>query len=124
MFDTCDGNIDHCSSFTETAEVIANVAFKMFLGVNAVVRAWNADKSTFGLVFEENPLAEFTELPENCKALWYSNVLCGVIRGALEMVNMKVECEFVRCRLRGDDLNEIKVSLIETLTEKPPKGDD
>lgn len=96
----------------------------MFLGVSALVGMWSADKSTFGLVFEENPLAEFTELPENCKSLWYSNILCGVIRGALEMVNMKVECKFVRCRLRGDDLNEIRVSLIETLTEKPPKGDD
>ena len=42
----------------------------------------------FTLTFEENPLAEFVELPEEVLAggLWYSNVLCGVIRGALEMV--------------------------------------
>lgn len=115
---------DNCSNFTETAEVIAKVAFKMFLGVSATVGSWSTDKSTFGLVFEENPLAEFTELPENCSNLWYSNVLCGVIRGALEMVNMKVESKFVRCKLRGDDTNEIRVSLIETMTEKPPQGED
>lgn len=96
----------------------------MFLGVPAVAGAWSSDKKTFGLMFEDNPLAEFTELPENCKALWYSNVLCGVIRGALEMVNMKVECKFVRCRLRGDDTNEVRVSLHEILSEKPPVGDD
>jgi len=42
----------------------------------------------FVLVFDENPLTEFVELPEEALegGLWFSNVLCGVIRGALEMV--------------------------------------
>lgn len=110
--------INHCSNFKETADVIAKVAFKMFLGVSASVGPWSQDKKTFALVFDDNPLAEFAELPENCKTLWYSNVLCGVIRGALEMVNMKVECKFVKCRLRGDDHNEIKVNLHEILVEQ------
>lgn len=57
----------------------------------------------FALVFDENPLAEFVELPEEALAsnqpgsskegLWYSNVLCGAIRGALEMV-CGVDCCF------------------------------
>lgn len=110
--------INHCSNFTETADVIAKVAFKMFLGVLATVGPWSQDKKTFGLVFDDNPLAEFAELPEDCKALWYSNVLCGVIRGALEMVNMKVECRFVKDRLRGDEHNEIQVKLHEILVEQ------
>ena len=44
--------------------------------------------SSFTLTLEENPLAEFVELPDEVLegGLWYSNVLCGVIRGALEMV--------------------------------------
>lgn len=44
--------------------------------------------SSFVLTLEENPLAEFVELPEEVLegGLWFSNVLCGVIRGALEMV--------------------------------------
>jgi hypothetical protein len=44
-------------------------------------------------VFEENPLADFVELPDDGRAqeeLWYSNVLCGVVRGALEMVSLSV----------------------------------
>jgi hypothetical protein len=43
---------------------------------------------SFILTFDENPLAEFVELPEEALegGLWFSNVLCGVIRGALEMV--------------------------------------
>lgn len=96
----------------------------MFLGVTANVGGWSGDEKNFGLIFEENPLAEYAELPDSCRSLWYSNILCGVIRGALEMVNMKVECQFVRCHLRGDDTNEIRVNLNEILTEKPPVGDD
>jgi trafficking protein particle complex subunit 3 len=44
--------------------------------------------SSFTLTLDENPLAEFVELPEEVLegGLWFSNVLCGVIRGALEMV--------------------------------------
>jgi hypothetical protein len=39
---------------------------------------------------DENPLAEFVELPEEALegGLWFSNVLCGVLRGALEMVRV------------------------------------
>ena len=53
-------------------------------------RASNAPVSAFVLTFEENPLAEFVELPEEALegGLWYSNVLCGVLRGALEMVSL------------------------------------
>lgn len=75
-----------CASFADTADVVAKVAFKMFLGVPALVGSWSSDRRTFSLVFTDNPLAEFTELPEKWGGVWYSNVLCGVIKGALEMV--------------------------------------
>ena len=42
-------------------------------------------------MFEENPLADFVELPDDGRAqneLWYSNILCGVLRGAMEMVSV------------------------------------
>ena len=38
-------------------------------------------------ILEDNPLIEFAELPEQYNKLWYSNILCGVIRGSLEMVH-------------------------------------
>lgn len=110
--------ISQCTSFTETADVMAKVAFKMFLGVSAVAGNWSNDRKTFSLIFDENPLAEFAELPEEHPTLWYSNVVCGVIRGALEMVNMKVSSSFVKCKLRGDDQNEVRVSLHEILVEQ------
>ena len=51
----------------------------------------NAPGSSFTLTFDENPLAEFVELPEEALdgGLWFSNVFCGVLRGALEMVRAR-----------------------------------
>jgi hypothetical protein len=48
----------------------------------------------FTLTLDENPLTEFVELPEEAieAGLWFSNVLCGVLRGALEMVRLVVFC--------------------------------
>jgi trafficking protein particle complex subunit 3 len=45
------------------------------------------------LLLEENPLADFVELPDDGRAqdeLWFSNILCGILRGALEMVSHKL----------------------------------
>lgn len=50
---------------------------------------WTADNKQFSLLFDENPLADFVELPDDGRAqdeLWFSNIFCGVLRGALEMV--------------------------------------
>ena len=43
--------------------MIAKVAFKMFLGINAEVTAWNAENTIFSIVFSENPFVDFVELP-------------------------------------------------------------
>lgn len=61
----------------------------MFLNITPAIINWSSDSKQFSLQFDENPLADFVELPDDGKAhaeLWYSNMLCGVIRGALEMV--------------------------------------
>ena len=83
-------NSGQCSNFRETAEMISRVGFKIFMNITPTVTNWSADGRVFGLVFEENPLSDFVELPDDGRAqeeLWYSNILCGVIRGALEMVS-------------------------------------
>ena len=62
----------------------------MFLNITPTVTNWASDNKQFSLVFDENPLADFVELPDDGRAqneLWYSNILCGVLRGALEMVS-------------------------------------
>ena len=61
----------------------------MFLNITPTVTKWTSDNKSFSLLFDENPLADFVELPDDGKAqdeLWFSNILCGVLRGALEMV--------------------------------------
>jgi len=116
--------LGRCTDFRETAEVLTKVGFKMFLGITAQVQNFDAAKNEFSLILDENPLAEFVELPDNCGNLWYSNVLCGVIKGALEMVQMKVEAKFVKDSLRGDDSTEIKVTFISIIEEEVPVGDD
>ena len=114
--------IGQCSSFMETGEVIGKVGFKMFLGVTAEVVG--ATASEFCLQFSDNPLGDFVELPEQWSGLCYGNMLCGVLRGALEMVNMRVECKLTKDTLWGDEVTEIKVVLKEMMEEEYIDEDD
>lgn len=109
--------LQRCSNFRETAETISKVpiiqamlfrlpnrgvnqdgprvtlqqiGFKMFLNITPTVANWSADNKSFSLIFDENPLADFVELPNDGRAqdeLWFSNIFCGILRGALETVS-------------------------------------
>lgn len=100
-----------CSNFKDTAEVIAKIAFKMFLGISVEVppNSWSADGSSCSLVFYDNPLIEFVELPQEYIDLQYCNIIIGVLKGALEMVQLQVDCKFIRDTLKGDEFMEIKL---------------
>ena len=100
-----------CASFKDTADIISKVAFKMFLGIVPEVTSWNAENTAFSLIFNDNPLLDFVELPPQYQNLQYCNVLCGVIKGALEMVQLQVVCSFVRDTLKGDEVSEMRVEL-------------
>ncbi|KAJ0015085.1 hypothetical protein Pint_20135 [Pistacia integerrima] len=135
-------NVSRCVDFKETAEVIAKVGFKMFLGVTASVTNWDADGTCCSIVLEDNPLVDFVELPDTCQGLYYCNILSGVIRGALEMVSntssfaqpsipsflwdvsLKTEVTWIRDVLRGDDAYELQVKLVKQVPEEYPYKDD
>ncbi len=140
-------NMDLCTDFKDTAEAIAKIGLKMFLGIsNAQVYNFQAPPNSqstpstptsnapdfgftplqsFSIVFDDNPLNDFVELPDELKSkLLYSNILCGVIRGCLEVVQMKCDVQYVRDQLRGEEINEIKVTLKEYLKESVPQDDD
>lgn len=141
--------VRRCSNFRETAEMIAKVCwatsftfaqspdltvvdgfqvgFKIFLNITPTITNWTSDGKQFSLVFDENPFADFVELPDDGRAqdeLWYSNILCGVLRGALEMVQMQVEAHFVSDVLRGNDTTEMRISLIRYIDDELPPEDD
>lgn len=111
------GTFDHCSASSNLLITSAlQVGFKSFLNITPNVthaappptasprpnstasQPAAAAGSSFTLTFDENPLAEFVELPEDALegGLWFSNVLCGVLRGCLEMVNA-IKRSSLRC---------------------------
>jgi hypothetical protein len=97
-----------CTNFATAAESCGRIGLKMFLGVNANVE--NAGDGLFSISFDDNPLNMFVDLPPALRGqLWYSNVLCGVVRGAMGQVGMRTEVSFVRDVLRGDDTNELRI---------------
>ena len=103
-----------CQNFLESADLM-KMALKMFLGitVDTVERSDHA----YNISLPENPLAIFVELPEDRMDLEYSQLLCGLVRGMLEMLQFDVECRMVQSQLKGDDTNEISVRLNQILQD-------
>lgn len=116
--------MSRCRDLKETAEAISKVGFKMFLNITPTITGWSRDQKEFQLKFNDNPLADFVELPPKGGDLWYSNILVGVLRGALEMVQLKCEIEWVSDILRGDAATVMRVKLLRVAREDLPAGDE
>ncbi|ODV79735.1 TRAPP I complex [Suhomyces tanzawaensis NRRL Y-17324] len=113
-----------CQSFKETVEVITKLGFRVFLNIQPAVENWSSDGRSCSIVLPEpNPLNEFVEIPPT-KDLWYCQILCGILRGALQMIQLDVDVNFVKDTLKGDDKTEIRLKLNKILKDEVPAGED
>jgi hypothetical protein len=104
-----------CSTLRAVVEALARRALPMFLGMGENdIRVEEAPTdpsrdapgtSAYDLVFvRETPLTTFVELPKQLReaGIWYSNVICGAIEGAVRMLEYPVggvRANFVSDRL-------------------------
>lgn len=112
-----------CLEMRETAERLGQ-AFRTYLNIQPSITNWSSSSDEFSLIFENNPLIEFVELPPEFSNLKYSAIICGCIRGALEMVQLEVQCFLVQDQLKNDSCTEIRVKFIRRLEDAIPAGED
>ncbi|CAH1369498.1 hypothetical protein MTP99_010918 [Tenebrio molitor] len=112
-----------CLDLKDTADKIQS-AFRMYLGVQPNVANWSAAGDEFSFILDTNPLTDLVELPDELKNLKYCNIICGVIRGALEMVQLEVQSWIVQDQLKGDQNTEVRVKFIRRLEDAMPAGED
>ncbi|XP_043540793.1 trafficking protein particle complex subunit 3-like isoform X4 [Chiloscyllium plagiosum] len=105
-------NIAQCRNFYETADVIAKVAFKMYLGVTPRVTFWSQAGDDCSLFLEKNPLLGYVEIPEKHSCLLYSNMICGILKGALKMVRLQVDIQLLQDLVKDDKVTEIRMKLM------------
>ncbi|CAF1321997.1 unnamed protein product [Adineta ricciae] len=118
-------NVGRCHDLRETADVLAKQGFKTYLGISPSITNWSSAGDEFSLLIDGNPLTEFVELPEGQgQKLSYNQMICGAIRGALEMVQLEVECRFVQDQLKGDNATELRIKFLNKLEDALPVGED
>ena len=84
----------------------------MFLNSTCELEKYSEQTKSGYLVFKDNPLAEYVILPPKLQNdLWYSNILCGIIKGAFDQISISAKVEFKHDVLRGDETTAIFVQL-------------
>jgi hypothetical protein len=121
-------SVSSSPNFVESADLV-KLTFRMFLGVvaeTAAVAVTDKPAATeataaaaYSVTFAENPLALFVELPDDgpTAGLEYSQLLCGLVRGVLEMLQFDVTCRMTCSVLAGDDTNTMLVELQQVLQQ-------
>ncbi|KAJ6220484.1 hypothetical protein RDWZM_006296 [Blomia tropicalis] len=116
-------NTGKCHDFKDVADKIQN-GFRLYMGFTPSITNWSASNDEFSIVIDQNPLTEYVELPDNLANLRYCNLLCGVIRGALEMIQIEAKIWFTQDFLRGDANTELRVKFLKKLEDALPVSED
>ena len=116
---TTPSSASNTKSFADTAELI-QTAFRMFLGLSVDTKVLS--ETSYTISFADNPLAIFVELPSSAATadenkLEYSQLLAGMVRGMLEMLQYDVSSRIASTVLAGGETNEIAVELKQILQE-------
>merc|ERR1711937_913356 len=112
-----------CKNMEETAEVLRE-AFRQYLNISPQVTNWNSEQDAISLILDNNPLTDFVELPSELAALNYCQMICGIIRGALEMVQLEITATVEKDTLKGQNQTEIRICFIKKLMDAMPVGED
>lgn len=128
--------VGRCADFRETAEVV-KLAFRLFLNLQPVItiagdREFTVHLGGSGDANGDGLGSEWVELPESARkgGLHYASLLTGVIRGALEMVHMEVECTIANDPLlqqgttsSSNNTTDIRIRLVRILQESLPPAE-
>lgn len=118
----------NCDKLSDTAEIIAKVGFKAYLGITCEVANWSEETKEypkeFSLIVSENPMTEYVELREDYRELSYCNLICGVIRGCLHMLKFESRVFVLKDSLKGDDVTEIRVVVTSRKDDEYEPDDD
>ncbi|KAL0231987.1 hypothetical protein PCE1_002983 [Barthelona sp. PCE] len=109
---------ERCSSFTETCQILVGSGFMYFFGVSGTILSWNEENSQCVFLLKHNLLNNFVEIPAHLEGLKYNNMLCGVIKGALNAINFKVKVEEVESTVYGANDDVFSISLEELLHDE------
>jgi hypothetical protein len=103
-----------------TVEAIV-VALKMFLGMGCEAQ-WKEQGKSFVIQFSDNPFTIFVEPPEEFLDLEYNQLLAGMCKGMLEVLQLDCSAAVTQSILKGDDQYELTIELNQVLQEGA--GDD
>jgi len=113
--------IGRCSDLQQIMEIMAKSALKSYLGITAQFTSIGTSGDEYSLALDTNPLVEFVEIPDELKGLYYSQIICGCIRGALEALHMEVQAVLVSDL---PECTEVRIKLHRVLHEFIPAGDE
>lgn len=92
------------------------IALPAYLGLKGChLEKWNSEGTNVCVVMPGNPLEKWVELPAELVELQYCNIIAGAIRGALEMVNLRVTVEVESDALKGDAETSLRITLAEVI---------
>jgi hypothetical protein len=86
---------------------------------NSVLEGGNTvtkEMKGFALTFTDNPFTIFVELPEETD-LQYNQLLAGMCRGMLEVLQFDCACAISKSMMHGNDSYEVSIVLNQVLQE-------